>query len=107
MRLPRILSGGWQPWQSTNNLFQGPMLSSEWLSAFAPVGSPRGPESWAAHGAGVFFHKPPLLWLITANHVVDHVGPELVSVLVTQSGGGKVIVVPVGMIVAQHGLGWI
>jgi S1-C subfamily serine protease len=83
------------------------MLSPEWLSAFARVGSLRGRDSWAAHGAGVFFHKPPVLWLVTANHVVENVGPELVSVLVTQSGGGKVVVVPVGQLVSQHQLGWI
>jgi hypothetical protein len=83
------------------------MLSPEWLSAFAPVGSRSGENSWAAHGAGVFFHRPPLVWLITANHVVEQIGPESVSVLVTQSGGGKVIVVPVGQTVARHGLSWI
>jgi hypothetical protein len=83
------------------------MLSPEWLSAFAPVGSQRGQGAWAAHGAGVFFLRPPLLWLITANHVVDNIGPELVSVLVTQSGGGKVIVIPIGSIAAQHGVAWI
>jgi len=83
------------------------MLSPEWLSAFAPVGTLRGTGAWVAHGAGVFFHKPPLVWLVTANHVVDHIGPEFVSVLVTQSDGGNVIVVPVGQTVVQQGLAWI
>ena len=83
------------------------MLSPEWLNAFAPSAARAARTLWAAHGAGVFFHKPPLLWLITANHVVEHVGPERVSVLVTQSGGGRVVVVPVGQTLAQNGLAWL
>jgi len=83
------------------------MLSTEWLNAFAPVGSLRDQGAWVAHGAGVFFHKPPVLWLVTANHVVEQAGIESVSVLVTKSGGGNVIVVPIGKIVVQQGLGWI
>lgn len=83
------------------------MLSTEWLSAFAPVGYPRGGDAWAACGAGVFFHRHSLLWLMTANHVVDQVDrPENLSVLVTSKTGG-ITVVPVGLVLADHKLSWV
>jgi S1-C subfamily serine protease len=83
------------------------MLSTEWLSAFAPVGRLQDDNQWAAFGAGVFFHKPPLLWIITARHVVQKVGPSALTVLVTRSSGEGVIVVKVGEILANHGLSWV
>src|SRR5947209_13564217 len=83
------------------------MLSTEWLSAFAPVGGLRDGNRWAAFGACVFFHKPPLLWMITARHVVEKVGHEALTVLVTRSSGEGVIVVEVGKILTEHKLSWI
>jgi hypothetical protein len=83
------------------------MLSTEWLNAFAPVGSLQGNNLWAAFGAGVFFLKPPLLWLVTANHVVAKVGPQEVSVLVTQSSAEGLMVVEVGKILANSGFSWV
>jgi hypothetical protein len=83
------------------------MLSTEWLSAFAPVGSLRKDSLWAAFGACVFFHKPPLLWLVTARHVVHKVGPQALTVLVTRSSGEGVIVVQVGEILTAHGFSWV
>src|SRR5262249_16325928 len=62
---------------------------------------------WAASGAGVFFHKTPLVWLVTANHVVNTVGPQEASVLVPQSSADGMIVVEVGKILADSGLSWI
>jgi S1-C subfamily serine protease len=82
------------------------MLSTAWLSAFAPVGGLQASNQWAAFGAGVFFHRPPLMWLVTANHVVDKVGPQEVSALVTGSSGG-LVVVEVGKILASRGLEWV
>jgi S1-C subfamily serine protease len=82
------------------------MLSTAWLSAFAPVGGLQASNQWAAFGAGVFFHRPPLLWLVTANHVVDKVGPQEVSVLVTGLSG-NLVVVEVGKILAGQGLLWV
>ncbi|HYT89729.1 MAG TPA: serine protease [Gemmataceae bacterium] len=83
------------------------MLSTEWLSAFAPVGALRQDNQWAAFGACVFFHKPPLLWVVTARHVVEKVGRQALTVLVTRSSGEGVIVVEVGKILASHGLSWV
>jgi hypothetical protein len=83
------------------------MLSTEWLSAFAPIGRLREDNLWAAFGACVFFHKSPFLWIVTARHVVSKVGPAAVTVLVTRSSGEGVVVVEVGKILANHGLSWI
>jgi hypothetical protein len=83
------------------------MLSTEWLSAFAPVGAYLGEHRWWAAGAGVFFLKPPIVWLITANHVVEEVGTEHVSVVVTPVTGGELLVVPVGKILNERGGSWI
>jgi hypothetical protein len=82
------------------------MLSTEWLSAFAPVGGLKEDNLWAAFGACVFFHKPPLLWVVTAQHVLKKVGPSALTVLVTRSSGEGVIVVPVGEILQTHGFSW-
>jgi hypothetical protein len=83
------------------------MLSTAWLSAFAPVGVVQSENRWAAFGACVFFHKPPFVWLVTANHVVEKVGQQALTVLVTRSSGDGVVVVEVGKILNQHGLGWV
>jgi hypothetical protein len=83
------------------------MLSTEWLSAFAPVGSLRDNNQWAAFGACVFFHKPPRVWMVTARHVVEKVGRQALTVLVTRSAGDGVIVVKVGQILADHGFAWV
>src|SRR5258708_30760699 len=83
------------------------MLSTEWLSAVAPVGSLRDDNQWAAAGACVFFHKPPHLWLVTARHVVEAVGRQLLTALVGRSAGEGVIVVKVGEILASHRFAWV
>jgi hypothetical protein len=83
------------------------MLSTAWLSAFAPVGGLQKHDQWVAAGAGLFFHKPPLLWFVTANHVVDAVGASAISTLVTRAAGGGVIVVEMGKILASNGFAWV
>src|SRR5208283_5265341 len=83
------------------------MLSTEWLSAFAPVGAVKTDNQWAAFGACVFFHKSPILWMITANHVLEKVGKQTLTVLMTGSPGKRVIVVEVGKILADHELTWL
>ncbi len=83
------------------------MLTTEWLSAFAPVGRLRDDNLWAAFGACVFFHKPPLLWIVTARHVVKKVGPPALTVLLTRSSGEGVIVVKVGEILTTNGFSWV
>src|SRR5262249_21132417 len=80
--------------------------STEWLSAFAPVGSLQEDNLWVAAGAGVFFNKPPLLWLVTANHVVEAVGPQKVSVLVTRSDNNGVVIVELGNCLAARRISW-
>src|SRR4051794_3551858 len=90
-----------------NSCQRSGMLTTEWLSAFAPVGVLRAGNQWAAFGACVFFHKPPILWMVTANHVVKKVGQQALTVLVTRSSGEGFIVVEVGKILTQHGLPWV
>jgi hypothetical protein len=83
------------------------MLSTEWLSAFAPVGVVKADNEWAAFGACVFFNKPPHLWMVTAKHVVEKVGQKALTVLVTRESGDGVIVVELGKILTNHGLSWV
>jgi hypothetical protein len=83
------------------------MLSTEWLSAIAPVGSLRDDNQWIAAGACVFFHKPPLLWIVTARHVLKMVSQPAFTVLVTRSSGEGVVIVKVGEILANLGFSWV
>jgi Trypsin-like peptidase domain len=83
------------------------MLSTEWLSAFAPVGSLQADNHWAAYGACVFFHRPPILWLVTARHVLEKVGRQSLTALLTRPSGEGVIVVEAGKILTAHGLCWV
>lgn len=83
------------------------MLSTEWLSAFAPVGILRHGNLWAAFGACVFFYKQPLVWMVTARHVVMKVGPAALTALVTRSSGEGVIVVKVGEVLTANGISWV
>lgn len=54
-----------------------------------------------------FFYKPPLLWMVTARHVVEKVGRLSLTVLVTRSAGEGVIVVQVGEILKNHDFSWV
>src|SRR5258708_619885 len=83
------------------------MLSTESLSAFAPVGVLQSDNLWAAFGACVFFRKSTVLWVVTANHVVEKVGQQALTVLVTRASGEGVIVVEVGKILNDHKLTWL
>jgi Trypsin-like peptidase domain len=83
------------------------MLSTEWLNTVVPVGDLREDNWWTALGAGVLFHKPSLLWMVTARHVVEKVGRQVLTVLVTQSSGEGIIVVKVGEILANQGFSWV
>jgi hypothetical protein len=101
-------AGGSRRWRSDDLFFEGlNMLSTEWLNAFAPVGCLRNDNLWSAFGAGVFFHKPPLLWMVTARHVLKKIGSPALTVLVSRSSGEGVIVVKIGEILTNHGLSWI
>src|SRR5262249_22810120 len=81
--------------------------STEGLNAFAPVGALQSDNLWAAFGACVFFRKTSSLWMVTANHVVEKVGQQAVTVLVTRASGEGVIVVEVGKILNHHKLTWL
>src|SRR5262249_387036 len=83
------------------------MLSTEWFSLFAPLGSRREGNEWEVFGAGVFLHKPPLLWLVTANHIVEMVEPVKIVVLVNRSSRGGLAVLEVGKALAARGLSWL
>ena len=83
------------------------MLSSEWLSAFAPVGGLRDDNQWAAFGACVFFRMPTVLWMVTARHVVQAVGRRALTILARRSSGEGALLVNVGEILANHVLSWV
>lgn len=81
------------------------MLSREWLSAFVPIGVLRNQTDWVPMGAGVLFHEPPVVWLITAEHVVIGSKGFPVALLVTRINGG-IDVILLGDIQKRHGYGW-
>jgi hypothetical protein len=83
------------------------MLSSEWLTTVAPVGALQADNQWAAFGACIFLHKPPIVWLVTASHVVEKVGPDTLTVLLTHTSGSGVVVVELGKILTDHNLAWL
>jgi len=83
------------------------MLSKEWLRAFAPVGRLEADGGWIPRGAGVFFLKHDVAWLVTANHVVESVGCEALSVLVTRSSEDGTGVVEVGKILRENQFPWV
>lgn len=81
------------------------MLTREWLSAFVPIGVLRSANEWFPVGAGVLFHEPPVLWLITANHVLTSAGGDELTPLVSVKGGG-VAVVRIREIQEKYGYQW-
>lgn len=81
------------------------MLTREWLSAFVPIGVLRAPNDWVPIGAGVLFHDPPVVWLITAAHVVKGAKGHKVVPLVTHAKGG-LVVIQLDDIQSKYGYGW-
>jgi hypothetical protein len=80
------------------------MLSTAWLHAIAPVGVLGADNCWSALGTCVLLRMPKMLWMVTANHVLEKVGKQSLTVLVTHSSGDGVVVVEVGKILADHKL---
>ena len=81
------------------------MLSREWLSAFVRIGVLSSQADWSPIGAGVLLHDPPVVWLITAAHVVKTARDQEIAPLVTQQKGG-LAVVRIREIQEQHGYRW-
>lgn len=81
------------------------MLTRQWLSAFVPIGVLRSANEWVPIGAGVLFHEPPVIWLITANHVVKNAEGHEIAPLVSAKGGG-VTPVRIPEIQEKYGFGW-
>lgn len=82
------------------------MLTDEWLSVFVPVGVLKQPDSWQPLGAGVLFHAPPCVWLLTADHVIRDAGGEHVAVLASHRQGGMVVV-DLTEVHQQHDVQWV
>ena len=81
------------------------MLSPDWLSAFVPIGILRSPTDWTPIGAGVLLHDPPVIWLITAGHVVKTAKDHDIAPLVTRREGG-LVVVNLREIQGKNAYGW-
>lgn len=82
------------------------MLSDDWLRAFLPVGHVQAGERWSAVGAGVLFSHRNILWIVTANHVVEAAGPSI-SVLQSHGASERVALLELGEVQREHGLGWL
>src|SRR5438105_2126798 len=84
------------------------MLTTEWLSAFAPVGIAPTAGKFAAIGAGVFFHHGDNCWIVTANHVLAQMPNQReFGVLIPSSSGDKLIVIALGVIQHKTGTFWV
>ena len=81
------------------------MLDNEWLKAFVPIGRIQN-QQWSAIGAGVLFHLPPFIWVVTARHVVNLSEQLPVSVLITHKQQG-IVPIPLTELHKQHALSWI
>jgi hypothetical protein len=55
----------------------------------------------------VFFYRPPLVWLVTANHVVQRIGEQKVVTFVHRLSDRQVLGVEIGKILADRGLSWL
>jgi S1-C subfamily serine protease len=83
------------------------MLTKDWLRAFVAIGSAQH-DRWTAAGAGVLLlDEEGRLWIATAAHVVDQVGTDSVTVLLSKQDDKGVILVGLGQLQKQHGLRWI
>lgn len=81
------------------------MLSLEWLRAFVPVGILRGAREFVAAGAGVLIHHPPLVWLVTANHVVSK--PEGRIAVLVPGKDDRIGLLDVSDLHSRQGLKWL
>ena len=78
------------------------MLSSEWLSTVVQLGVLSSPDRWTATGAGIFVNNEPVLWLVTARHLVQ---PDLVAML-TRDVGGRAFF-PLQVMLEDFDLEWV
>lgn len=82
------------------------VLTRDWLKAFLPIGSVGDDRTWRPMGAGVLFSEPPVVWIVTAAHVVRGCEQgERVAVLVGRADGG-VSVVDLTRSYAASGIDW-
>jgi hypothetical protein len=83
------------------------MLSKEWLSAFVPIGLLGNDNLWKPIGAGVLLHDPPVVWLVTANHVVSPKPSDRIGVFVTQRDVQQRVCIDLTSEQRRASLGWI
>lgn len=67
------------------------MLDLEWLQAFLPLGKVAEDGSWSPTGAGVLLHRPPVIWLVTAAHVVPSETSRIAALVPTTSDGRELV----------------
>ena len=83
------------------------MLSADWLSAFLPIGVLQSSENWVPLGAGTLFRDGPLVWFVTAQHVVRSAGEHPITVLVPNANSDGVVIVELSSLLQSHGIGWL
>lgn len=82
------------------------MLNRDWLSAFASIGVLKDSKDWIPIGAGVFFQTPPVIWIVTANHVIKDAGKHSIAILVGHQTE-KIATVNITSIQSKFKFGWI
>lgn len=81
------------------------MLTKEWLCAFVPLGILHDDQKWVAIGAGFLYLEPPVVWLVTASHVIRDAGQRPLTALVSDNNG-RLIVVNLTEVHQNSGLHW-
>lgn len=82
------------------------MLNSEWLKIFAPIGVLNEKKQWNAVGAGVFFLQEPIVWFVTAYHVIRDLTDHHCLILVGHKTK-KIIPIDLTAIHTEHDIDWV
>lgn len=82
------------------------MLNSKWLKIFAPIGVLNNQEQWCAIGAGAFFLQEPIVWFVTANHVIQEAADRHCLILVGHKTK-QITLIDLTAIHAEHSIDWI
>ena len=67
------------------------MLSREWIKAFLPIGVlEESGSNIGIIGAGFLYFDPPVIWLITAAHVISGAAGQRIVPVLTHKNGGRI-----------------
>lgn len=81
------------------------MLDREWLKAFVPLGVLDGAQTLTMVGAGSLLAEPPVIWLVTAAHVIQQAAGRPIAAVVS-TAEQQPFLVDLTQEYRRHGLTW-